>query len=63
MKWHEKNNYGFVSVYTENINWLDIPIGTARPLTFLIDKNGIIKEYVTGARTYESWEPKIKELL
>ncbi len=63
LEWHEKNTYEFVSVYKENIDWLDIPIGTARPVTFLIDRNGIIKEYVTGARTYEFWEPKIKALL
>lgn len=59
----DNHKYTFLNVYNRQIEWINIRIGAARPITFLIDRNGIIVDYYTGARDYEFFESKIKELL
>lgn len=60
---HNSNEFNFISVYNKQIEWLDMQIGTARPLTFIIDRNGIVTEYHTGVRNYDFYAKKIKALL
>ncbi|MDP6133687.1 MAG: TlpA disulfide reductase family protein [Candidatus Marinimicrobia bacterium] len=52
-----------ISGYVENYQWLDINLGSIRPVTFLIDKNGKILEYYTGAYNYDFFKKKIVPLL
>ena len=52
-----------VSGYVENYQWLDINLGTIRPVTFLIDKKGKVLEYYTGAYNFDFYKKKIVPLL
>lgn len=63
IKFQDRTDYDFVSVYNQQISWIDQQIGTARPLTFVIDREGIISEYVTGTRDYEYYQTRVKALL
>jgi len=63
LNFHKQKTFYFTSVYNKQIEWLEFGIGTARPLTFIIDREGIIREYFTGARDYNFYSKKIKEFL
>ena len=52
-----------LSGYVDVFEWVSDDLGSARPVTFLIDKNGIIQEYFTGAYNYDFFESKVKPLL
>ena len=52
-----------ISGYVENYQWIDINLGNIRPVTFLIDKNGKILEYYTGAYNFDFYKNKIVPLL
>lgn len=41
-----------VSVYNEQIEWLEMSLGTARPLSIIVDRQGVIRAYFTGARDF-----------
>lgn len=63
LSFQQSNSFDFLHVYNKQIEWLDRQIGTARPLTFIIDRNGVITEYHTGARSYDFYASRIKKLL
>ena len=49
-----------ISGYVNGFDWFSGDVGTARPVTFLIDKEGIIQDYFTGAYNYDFFESKVK---
>lgn len=51
------------SVYNQKIEWLNMNLGTARPLTLIIDRAGVIRSYHTGARDYKFLENEINTFL
>ncbi len=50
-----------VSVYTESVDWFEL--GEARPVTFFIDRQGVLREYILGAGDYEFFEKKARKYL
>ena len=52
-----------LSGYVDVFEWVKDDLGSARPVTFLIDKKGIIQEYFTGAYNYDFFESKVKPFL
>ena len=50
-----------VSIYTESLDWLDL--GEARPVTYFIDREGVLREYLLGAGDYEFFEKKVRKYL
>ena len=50
-----------VSVYTESLDWFDL--GGARPVTYFIDREGLLREYILGAGDYEFFEKKVRKYL
>ncbi len=63
LKFSSNQKYDFTTVYNRQIEWIEISMGTARPLNLIIDRDGIIKGYFTGAREYDFFEKQIRELL
>ena len=55
--------FDFVSGYVDVVEWVSGDLGSARPVTFLIDKKGIIQEYFTGAYNYDFFESKVTPFL
>lgn len=55
--------FDFVSGYVDVFEWVSGDLGSARPVTFLIDKKGIIQEYFTGAYNYDFFESKVTPFL
>ena len=49
--------------YVDAFEWIRDDVGSARPVTFLIDRKGIIQAYFTGAYSYDFFESKVKPLL
>ena len=56
-----KNGHPPASVYIESLDWLDL--GEARPVTFFIDREGVLREYLLGGRDYEFFERKVRKYL
>ncbi len=52
---------GTVSVYAESLDWFDL--GGARPVTYFIDRQGVLREYILGAGDYEFFEKKVGKYL
>ena len=50
-----------VSVYTESLDWFEL--GEARPVTYFIDRQGVLREYILGAGDYEFFEKKVRKYL
>lgn len=50
-----------ISGYVESFDWVDM--GSERPVTFLINKNGDVEKYFTGAYNYEYFESQIEPFL
>jgi len=65
LKFAKKNPFTVVAAYTKEFDWADIQ--SERPMTFLINKNGIIVDYFTGGYDYEYdyefFESKIRKYL
>ncbi len=49
--------FGTLNVYTPRIDWLDVP---GRPLSLVIDRDGIVRGVFVGARSYGEFEPAIE---
>lgn len=47
-------------VRASKLGWLDVP---GRPLTLIIDEEGVIREHITGGREYEFFEEKVRPYL
>lgn len=63
LDFQKSNTYDFEYVYNQQIEWLNMDIGNARPLTFIINREGIITDYHTGVRTFDFYVSKIEKLL
>jgi peroxiredoxin len=46
----EKHPVSTLNVYAADARWLDV---SGRPLTIVIDRDGIVREVLIGARSYE----------
>ncbi len=46
---------------TPTFDWAKL--GNERPATFIIDKNGVVLDYYTGARDFEFFDEKLKDFL
>lgn len=61
IKFHDKNEMLVNSGYVTSFDWATM--GSERPVTFLVDKSGLILDYYTGAYDYQFFESKILEHL
>ena len=59
LKFMEKHEIKTVSAVTKKFSWCDIQ--TERPITFLVDKQGVIIDYFTGGYDYTYFENKIEK--
>ncbi len=50
-----------VAAYTERYNWL--LIDTFRPLTLVIDRQGVLRTHLLGARSFENFEKNVQPYL
>ena len=49
-----------MNVYAKSLGWLD---AAGRPLTFVIDRDGTVREMFVGARDYETFEAAVRPYL
>lgn len=49
--------------YVKMFEWAGTDLGSVRPVTFLVDRDGIVREYFTGAYDYDFYESQIEPLL
>jgi len=49
-----------LNVYATRLGWLDVG---GRPLSVVIDRGGVVRECVIGARSYADFEQKVKKYL
>jgi len=61
VEFNKKHPFDVVSGYLDHFNWVDM--GSARPITFLINKEGIVEDYFTGSFNYEFFESQIQKYL
>lgn len=53
----EKHPFTVIAAYSKEFDWADIQ--SERPMTFLINREGVIVDYFTGGYNYEFFESKI----
>ncbi len=53
--------YSMINVYAEKIDWLEI--GDSRPVTVLIDRQGVVREFIFAMRDFEGFEAMIRPYL
>jgi hypothetical protein len=51
---------GTLNVYAPRIDWLDIP---GRPLSLVIDRDGVVRNCFIGARSYVEFERAVTRRL
>ncbi len=61
LRFHDKNSMQINSGFVESFDWA--AMGSERPVTFLINRDGIIVDYFTGAYDYPYFESQILKLL
>jgi len=49
-----------LNVYSDELDWIDVD---GRPLTFILDRDGVVRACFIGARSYEALEREIVRLL
>jgi len=49
-----------LNAYSQNLGWYDVP---GRPITFVIDRDGTVRQLLTGGHTYETFEAAVLPLL
>ena len=57
LKFSNKNPFTVTAAYSKEFNWADIQ--SERPMTFLIDREGVIVDYFTGGYDFTFFESKI----
>lgn len=57
IKFANKNPFTVTAAYSNEFNWADIQ--SERPISFLINKEGIIVDYFTGGYDFDYFESKI----
>ncbi|WP_435622911.1 TlpA family protein disulfide reductase [Flagellimonas sp.] len=61
LKFSGKKPFTATAAYSKEFNWADIQ--SERPMTFLINKEGIVVDYFTGGYDFAFFESKISEYL
>jgi len=61
LRYSEKHPLSLVGGYTKTFDWVNL--GSERPATFLIDKNGVVRDYFTGPYDFDFFELKISQYL
>ena len=56
-----KHSYTMTNVYSELIGWLEV--GASRPVTVLIDRQGVVRDFIFGMRDFEGFEAMIRPYL
>ena len=58
LKFAKKKPFTGTAAYSKEFDWADIQ--SERPMTFLIDREGVIVDYFTGGYDFDFFESKIK---
>ncbi|NER14732.1 redoxin domain-containing protein [Leptobacterium flavescens] len=61
LKFAERKPFEALSAYTEKFKW--VQLGSERPATFLINKEGVVKAYFTGSYDFDFFESEILKYL
>ena len=61
LEYGEGNRYSMRSGYVEEFPWVDM--GSERPLTFLIDRSGTVRDYFTGPWDFDFFSNEIEKYL
>ena len=61
LRFHDKHPMQINSGYVESFDWATM--GSERPVTFLLNKDGIIVDYFTGAYDYPYFESQVLKVL
>lgn len=59
-KFAETHPLGTLNVYSSSLGWLDVP---GRPLSMVIDRHGVVREFLVGGHRYGELEGKVKKYL
>lgn len=62
-RYAEKHPSSLAYGYVQEFDWAGTDLGSVRPVTFLLDRHGIILDYYTGAYEYEFYAEKIDKVL
>lgn len=57
LKFAQKKPFTVTAAYSKEFTWADIQ--SERPMTFLIDSNGVIVDYFTGGYDFDFFESKV----
>ena len=57
----QKHDYDMTSVYAEDVGWLDV--ADSRPMTVVLDREGVLREFIVGARDYAGFEELVRPYL
>ena len=60
LKFSQEHPLGTLNVYATDLGWLDVG---GRPVSMLIDRDGVVRECLIGARTYSDFERTVKQYL
>ena len=61
IKFSERKPFSVTAAYSKEFHWADIQ--SERPMSFLINREGLIVDYFTGGYDFDFFESKIKEHL
>lgn len=56
----ETQPFSTTNVFAESLGWLDVP---GRPLSVVIDRDGMVREMLVGAHDYETFESVVRPYL
>lgn len=60
MRFAAKYPYSTVNAYATRLGWLDVP---GRPVSIVVDRDGVVRECLIGARTYDELREKVTRYL
>ncbi|HEY2738201.1 MAG TPA: redoxin domain-containing protein [Thermoanaerobaculia bacterium] len=60
LKFAAEHPLSTLNVYTRQLGWLNVG---GRPLSMIIDRQGVVRDCVIGGRDYADFEAKVKKLL
>ena len=61
LAYDREHGYAMRSGYLEEFPWVDM--GSERPVTFLIDRSGVVREYFTGPWDFDHFQTAVGPLL
>jgi len=62
-RYAERHPSGIAYGHIEEFAWSGTDLGSVRPVTFLVDADGTLLDYYTGAYPYEFYAEKVGPLL